>query len=174
MKTESAVTGWLAVWLTTIVVGVVVPTIIGILIGRTPNYLVRSADAGQFVSATTSVGGFFAPDVTSVQTTRGSISVQGQFSAERGQAMQVTERLKDGLQLCASGRPPVCASLSGPWAGLMQRASHPYYRFAPLATTIGAGGVTVWLALGVLTTLVIPVVMSDGIDPERPEDETSD
>lgn len=164
----------LFVWLAMVFGAVVVPAIIGILIGLTPNYPVRSADAGRFVSATTSVGGFFAPDVTTVQTTRGSISVDGHVSAERGQAMEIEDRLKDGLQLCVEGQSRICTKLASPWAGRMQQATHPYYPFAPLARAIGATDIATWIALGVLTTFVIGLVMFIEIDDERTEDRASE
>lgn len=167
MKPESTESLLVGVWLAIIAFGIVTPAVIGVLIGVTPDYLVRSADAGQFVSATTSAGGVLTPGVTSIQTTRGSISIVGQLSAERGQTLRVTDHLKDGLQLCVQGQPPACADLAGPWAGPMRPAPHRHYRFASLVTTIGARGVVAWILLGILAVFVSGVVVVIGADPER-------
>lgn len=160
MKSGSTETLLVGTWLAVIVFGILTPAVIGVLIGITPDYLVRSANAGQFVSATSSVGGFFTPGVTNIQTTRGSISVVGQLSAERGQPLQVTDYLKQGLQLCVQSQPLVCADLAGPWAGRMQPGPHRHYPFTPLVTAIGAQGVALWIMLGVLAVIASSAVVA--------------
>ena len=159
MKPESREILLVGIWLAVVAFGIVTPAVIGVLIGVTPNYLIRSGDAGQFVSATTSAGGFFTPGVTSIQTTRGSISVFGHLSAERGQPLQVTDQLKKGLQLCVQDQPPVCSDLAGPWAGHMQTAPYRHYRFTSLVTAIGANGVALWIMLGILAVFASSAVV---------------
>lgn len=152
----------IGIWFSIIVIGLIVPAIIGVLIAITPNPVVGNADAGQFVSATTSDGGFFTPGVTSVQTTRGSFAIIGPLSAERGQSLQVVDRLKDDLRLCLQEPKPVCAPMAGPWAGQMQPVQRTRHIFEPLVTAIGSTGVLAWLAAGllavVLSGLIIAVV----------------
>lgn len=174
MKPESTDTLLVGIWLAVVVFGIVTPAVIGVLIGVTPDYLVRSANAGQFVSATTSAGGFFTPGVTSIQTTRGSISVVGQLSAERGQPLQVTDHLKNGLQICVQGQPPVCADLAGPWAGHMRPAPHRHYRFTSLVTAIGTHGVALWIMLGILAVFASGAVVAVVAEPERYKDQPAD
>lgn len=169
MKQDSKEHVTFGIWISIAVLGLVVPAIIGVLIGITPNPVVRSADAGQFVSATSSAGGFFTPGVTSVQTTQGSFAIVGPLSAERGQPLQVIDRLKDGLQLCLSESAPVCAPMAGPWAGQMQPVRRAHYMFEPLVTTIGAEGVAAWLALGLLAVLISGIIIAVITDPTPPE-----
>lgn len=155
------------IWISIIVLGFVVPAIIGVLIGVTPNPVVRTANAGQFVSATSSAGGFFTPGVTSVQTTRGSFAIVGPLSAERGQSLQVIDRLKDSPQLCLQEQEPkpVCAQMAGPWAGQMQPVQYTRHMFEPLVTAIGSGGVSGWLALGLLAVLLSGIIVAVVIGP---------
>ncbi len=144
----------IGIWFSIIVIGLVVPAIIGVLIGITPNPVVGTADAGQFVPATTSDGGFFTPGVTSVQTTRGSFAIVGPLSAERGQSLQVVDRLKNDLRLCLQELKPVCAPMAGPWAGQMHAIQRPHHVFEPLVTAIGSMGVLAWLAAGLLAVVL--------------------
>lgn len=154
----------IGIWISIIVVGLVVPAIVGVLIAITPNPVVGTANAGQFVSAITSDGGFFTPGVTSVQTTRGSFAVVGPLSAERGQSLQVVDRLKDDLRLCLQAPKPVCAPMAGPWAGQMQSVQRTRHLFEPLVAAIGSMGVLAWLAVGLLAVffsgLIVAVVTS--------------
>lgn len=142
------------IFLGMVVIGLVLPAAIGVLIGLTPNVPVASADAGQFVSANASAGGFFTPGVTTVQTTKGSITVHGQLSVERGRPLLVEETLKDGLQLCVQGNPITCTGIAGKWAGKMEPIAHDRALFTPLVSHIGANGVAVWILFGFLAALI--------------------
>lgn len=159
-----------AILLGIVVIGLALPAAIGVLIGLTPNIPVASADAGQFVSANASAGGFFTLGITTVQTTKGSITVYGQLSVERGRPLLVRETLKDGLQLCVQGNPPTCAGIAGKWAGDMEAVAHTRHMFAPLATHIGADGVAIWILIGLLMTLVAGMLGVETSDPKEADD----
>lgn len=166
MKSKFATT----ILLSIVIIGLALPAAIGVLIGLTPNIPVASADAGQFVSANASAGGFFSLGVTTVQTTKGSITVYGQLSVERGRPLLVQETLKDGLRLCVQETPPTCAGIAGKWAGKMEPVGHTRHMFAPLATHIGADGVAIWIFWGILATVVAGLMGVKTSDPKEAGD----
>lgn len=149
MKASSAVMAWFVV----VLASVVAPVVILILMAMTPNTVIRAGAAGRFVSSTASAGGFMAPNITTVQTTTGSIAVYNAFSAPRNQALVVQETLKDGLQLCAQGKPDTCVDLMGGWAGDMQPVSHAHHVFAGLVTGIGFQVAAMWLLIGIILAI---------------------
>lgn len=157
-----------------VVLGLALPAAIGVLIGLTPNIPVASADAGQFVSANASAGGFFSLGVTTVQTTKGSITVYGQLSVERGRPLLVQETLKDGLRLCVQETPRTCAGIAGQWAGKMDPAAQSRPMFAPLVTHIGADGVAIWIFSGVLATLAAGLMGVKTSDPKEADDQDAE
>lgn len=171
MQLETKQVLWVVGWLTVIVIGLVVPAILGILIGVTPNTLVQRADAGQFVSATASAGGFFTPGLSTLQTTRGSFTIVGNLSANRGQPLQVIDRTKTGVQLCVVTTPRVCADLAGQWAGSMQPVPHVHHRFAPLVTQLGSSGVAIWIVWGVVATLLSGIAAAMATAPDARDDD---
>ena len=126
MKESVAVVGWLITFLA----GVIAPAVFLVLIGMTSYTLLRSGAAGRFVSINACAGGIFSPNLTTVQTTTGSIVISNTFSAPRNQPLVVRETLKDGLQLCAQGKPDTCAGLAGSWAGDMKPIPHARPRLA--------------------------------------------
>ena len=140
--------------------GIVFPALVLILIGATPRTILQATPVGQFVSSSASAGGFTTPGVTTVQTTRGSIIVMEQFSAEKGQPLVIVNELMNGLQLCPVGLPQGCADLMGPWAGELEPVPHAEHPFAALAAGIGAGPATGWLTIGVLISLFLWAVFS--------------
>jgi hypothetical protein len=149
LKESVAVVGWLITFLA----GVIAPAVILVLIGMTSNTLLRAGAAGRFVSANASAGGIFSPNLTTVQTTTGSIVISNTFSAPRNQPLVVRETLKDGLQLCAQGKPDTCAGLAGSWAGDMKPIPHARPRFAGLVRGIGSRGALLWLMMGIFLSI---------------------
>lgn len=156
MKQRSALTGWFIV----VLAGVVAPGVILILMAMTPNTPLRSGAAGRFVSSTASAGGFMAPNITTVQTTSGSIAVYNAFSAPRDEALVVQETLKSGLQLCAEGKPDTCVDVMGGWAGDMRPVSHTHHVFAGLVTGIGFKGAALWLLIGVFLSIGATAILA--------------
>lgn len=157
-----------------VVIGLALPIAIGVLIGLTPNTPIACADAGQFVSANASAGGFFTPGVTTVQTTKGSITVYGQLSVERGRSLLVQDTLKDGLQLCVQGHPDACTGIAGKWAGDMEPLAHVRAPFAPLVTHISANGVAVWIMFGLLAALMAGLLGVDTSESKEADSEVSE
>jgi|SRR5579875_11134 len=104
-------------------VGVAVPVALLVWQAAAKTAAVRASNAGTFVSATASTGGFFSSALTNVQTTSGSVVVRGTFSAPQGRALAVEELNKTGLHLCPVGDLQSCLPLAGPWA--WQLASTP-------------------------------------------------
>lgn len=160
MKEAFAAIGGLIV----ILAGVVAPVVILILMAMTPNTLIRTGAAGRFISSNASAGGFMAPNITTVQTTSGSIAVYKTFSAPRNETLIVRETLKDGLQLCAEDKPDACVGLAGHWAGDMQPVPHDHHIFAGLVTGIGSGPAWLWLMMGIFATIVATGLVAQLID----------
>lgn len=166
MKEGFAVTGWFIV----VLAGVVAPVVILILMAMTPNTVLRSGAAGRFVASNASAGGFMAPNISTVQTTTGSIAVYNMFSATRNEVLVVQRTLKDGLRLCAEGKPDTCVGLAGTWAGDMQPVPHVHHRFAGLVTGVGSGPAWLWLLMGIASSIVatgLAVQLTDTGEPKR-------
>lgn len=163
MTTASAATGWLVVF----AIGVVAPVAILILMALTPDTLLRTGAAGRFVSSTASAGGFMAPNISTVQTTTGSVAVYKTFSAPQNEMLVIRQSLKDGLQLCAEGKPDTCTELTGSWAGDMKLVPHAHHLFAGLVTDLGSRIVSLWLVVGMLATVGAAGVLAQLIDADQ-------
>lgn len=169
MQSETKISIAVASWLAVCVIGLIVPVILGILIGITPDHLIHRASAGQFVSANASAGGFATPGITTIQTTQGSFVVTGELSVNRGQALDVLQTLKHGPQLCVYGPTQTCADLSGKWAGPMQDVAYPHHWTNPLVTHLGAEGVSLWFVIGLFATFVWGIAMAIVTGPDKPD-----
>ena len=117
-----------------ILLGVVAPICLWTWQANAPSAAIRSADVGTFISADASQGGFFAPTLTNVHTTAGSITVLGTFSALTGRPLSVQDLNKSGVHLCVTGTPVSCVPLAGPWTGGLLPTSHAtkvfnFYRY---------------------------------------------
>lgn len=154
------------VWLVVFLGGVVAPVATMIVLAVTPNVLVSAGDAGRFISAAASAGGFTAPSVTTVQTTTGSIAVYNNFSAPRGQTLVVRRTLKEGAQLCVAKRPDTCARLAGAWGGDMHTIPHAHYRFAWLVRSVGDTAATLWLGMGIFAVIAVTAILAQCMDAE--------
>jgi hypothetical protein len=147
--------------LVTILLGIITPIVILVLIGNTPNTLLRQGSAGQFVSAESSAGSFLGAGIATVQATEGSIAVFNTFSAKRGQALVVQDTLKDGMSLCVVGRPDSCTSLAGTWTGDMQSVAHVHHPGDRLVTGIGNMFAALWLVIGIALSVVLGQVLNE-------------
>ncbi len=106
-------------FLLVLLLGIAAPVALLIWQSVTTTVAVRSGDAGTFVSATAAQGGFFTSALTNVQTTEGSVVVQGTFSAPRGRALVVEDLNTTGVHLCAVGDLDSCLPIAGHWAGML-------------------------------------------------------
>jgi hypothetical protein len=147
--------------LVTILLGIITPIVILVLIGNTPNTLLRQGAAGQFVSAQTSAGSFLGSGIATVQTTEGSIAVFNTFSAKRGQALVVQDTLKDGLSLCVVSKPNSCTGLAGSWTGDMKPVAHVNHLADTLVTGIGNMFAAAWLAVGIALSVALGQILND-------------
>jgi hypothetical protein len=137
----------------TILLGVVAPICLWTWQALAPGVAIRSADVGTFISAESSQGGFFAPTLTNVHTTAGSITVLGTFSALRGRPLSVQDLNKSGLHLCVTDATASCVRLAGPWTeGLLPTSNATkvfnFYRYGLTSENFGG-----WLAMGILVSL---------------------
>jgi len=133
--------------------GVVAPICLWTWQAHAPGAATQSADLGTFISADASQGGFFAPTLTNVHTTGGSVTVLGTFSALRGWPLSVEDLNKSGMHLCVTGVPASCAPLAGAWTGGLVPTSHAtkvfnFYRYGLTSDNFGG-----WLAIGSLLSL---------------------
>lgn len=161
--------GWLVVFL----VGVVAPVATMVILAVTPNALVSTGDAGRFISADASAGGFMVPSVTTVRTTTGSIAVFDTFSAPRGQPLVVQRTLKAGVQLCVDRRPDTCVPLTGAWGGDVHAVPHPHYRFAWLVQSIDGALATLWFGVGIFAVVGVTAIAAQCMDAEDGEVEAA-
>jgi len=133
-----------------ILLGVVAPICLWAWQARAPGAAIRSADVGTFISADSSQGGFFAPTLTNVHTTGGSITVLGTFSALRGRSLSVEDLNKSGLHLCVTDAPASCAPLAGGWVGGLVPTSHATKVFNFYKYGLTSENFVGWLAIGSL------------------------
>lgn len=157
----------IASWITLGIVGFILPAVIGILIGLTPNAVLRQADAGRFITAEAHSRSFLGGGLTTVRTTRGSITVQGPFSSEQGQPLVVRQNLKDPLSLCGAAAVDACVRLAGIWAGPLPRVPHRPLPFAFLVTAIGVDGVGLWFLFAVLAAMVLALITIGIFTPDE-------
>lgn len=107
------------VFLLVLLLGIAAPVALLVWQAVTTTVAVRSGNAGTFVSATAVQGGFFTSALTTVQTSEGSVTVRGTFSAPRGRVLAVEDLNKTGLHLCAVDDLGTCLPLAGHWAGTL-------------------------------------------------------
>jgi len=137
-----------------LLLGVAVPIALLIWQGVAATAPVRSGSAGTFVSGTASQGGFFAPTLTTVQTSAGSVIVQGTFSAPRGRDLVVEESNKTGLQLCAVGDQETCVPLIGTWAGPLSPTPVASHVFNFVEHGLGTDNLLRWLEGGLIAAFI--------------------
>ena len=142
------------VFLLVLVLGVAAPIALLIWESAATTAAVRSGSAGAFVSATASQGGFLSTPLTNVQTTLGSVVVQGTFSAPRGRALAVEELNKTGLHLCAVGDLETCLPLAGQWAGELTATPQAAGVFDFVGHGLSRGNLDRWLGAGLMVTFI--------------------
>lgn len=158
------------------IAGVALPVILGLLIWLTPDATQRTGDAGMFVSASTSAGGFLSPSVTSVQTSNGTIAVVGAFSGLHGQRLRIRDGVKSGLQLCVEGSATVCADLAGPWTGRLVSVPHRRSMTDWISLHIGDRALPLWFLIGFFATVAVIIALAriGGWDGREGELESSE
>ncbi|HEX7325862.1 MAG TPA: hypothetical protein VF292_10995 [Rhodanobacteraceae bacterium] len=141
-------------FLLVLLVGVAVPVALLIWQSVTTAVAVRTSDAGTFVSATASQGGYFSPTLTNVQTTTGSVVVEGTFSAPRGRTLAIEDLNKNGLHLCAIGDLDSCLPISGHWAGHLVPTPQAARVFNFVRYGLSTYNLQRWMAFGLIFAFV--------------------
>lgn len=146
--------------------GWLLPTIaMGLWLGLTSNVVVGEADAGAFLSAESRPGGFFAPSVMTVHTTRGTLAVADFISAQRGTPLVVIDSTRDGLQVCSDTNRTLCSDLTGLYAGELEPVRH-----APVWLTFERRqwleiALIYWAVLGLGVFVLALMICADDSDP---------
>lgn len=150
--------GWLLLIVAVVLFGIVTPTALLIWQAFTPLAAVQRSELGTFVSATANPGGVFSPTYTSIQTTVGTVTVEGAISAARGQKLSIETLNKIGMQLCVDDDLRTCMPLVSPWLGTLeptpQAASITDFQRVGLSTDNLKG----WLELGVMLCIMVFIV----------------
>jgi len=141
-------------FLLVLVLGVAAPIALLIWQSAATTAAVRGGSAGAFVSATASQGGFLSTPLTNVQTTLGSVVVQGAFSAPRGRALAVEELNKTGLHLCAVGDLETCLPLAGQWAGELTATPQAAGAFDFVGHGLSRDNLDRWLGAGLMVAFI--------------------
>lgn len=141
-------------FLLVLLIGVAAPVALLVWQAATMTVAVRSGNAGTFISATTVQGGFFTSALTTVQTSEGSVTVRGTFSAPRGRALAVEDLNKTGLHLCAVGDLDTCLPLAGRWAGTLTATPEATKTFDFEHHGLSNDNLGRWLMAGVIFTFI--------------------
>lgn len=151
-----------------ILLGVIAPICLWIWQAHAPSAALRSMDVGTFISADSSQGGFFAPTLTNVHTTGGSITVIGTFSALRGRPLSVQDHNKSGVQLCVTDAPASCAPLAGAWTGGLEPTSQAARVFDFYKYGLTSENFVGWLTIGCVLSFAAFVLFGVAFgDPEQ-------
>lgn len=141
-------------FLLVLLVGIAAPVALLVWQAAATTVAVRSGDAGTFVSATAVQGEFLAPALTTVQTSEGSVTVRGMFSAPRGRALAVEDLNKTGLHLCAVGDLESCLPLAGHWAGTLTATPEAARAFDFEHHGLSTDNLQRWLMAGLILTFI--------------------
>lgn len=129
--------------------GVLMPIALLIWRGVTPDVVSRQADGGHFVAADATPGGFFAPTLTTVQTSTSSVTVAGPFSAPRGSHLVIRYMNQTGLHLCVAESRGSCVPLAGEWSGELQPTPATTHAFDFYACGLTSRALVGWLVIGI-------------------------
>lgn len=142
------------VFLLVLLLGIVAPVALLVWQAASTTAAVRSGNAGTFVSATSVQGGILTSTLTTVQTSKGSVTVRGTFSAPRGRALAVEDLNKTGLHLCAVGDLYTCLPLAGRWAGILTATPEAARAFDFEHHGLSNDNLQRWLMAGLILTFI--------------------
>lgn len=128
-----------------------------------PNVVLASADVGRFVSASKGNGD------TNVETTKGTVAIDGALSALRGSELVVQTSSKTGTELCVKGNRQSCVALASPWPGPMQPVPGTERATNFFAHGISSRFLTLWKMLGFLLMLGTLMAASVEVVENNPE-----
>jgi len=157
-----------------LVLGLAAPIILLVWQAASPTATIRRGAAGTFVSATSSQGGFTAPALTTVETTLGSFTVAGTFSAPRGRALSVERTNKSGLMLCVAGVPATCTDFLGAWPDSIPATPEAGHVFDFQSSVFNHETLLSWLFLGIVATFIAMIIAAVAAAPREQEGDSSD
>jgi len=128
-----------------------------------PNVVLSKADIGQFLAASKGNGS------TNIQTTKGTVAIDGTLSALRGSELVIQTSTKTGTELCVAGNRQSCVALSSPWSGPMQPIPGTRHATNFFAHGISSRSLTLWRMLGFLLTLGTLMAASVEVVENNPE-----
>lgn len=143
--------------------GFLVPWSIWLWFHFSPNVVLSKADIGQFVSASKGNG------ATNVETTKGTVAIDGTLSALHGSELVVQTSTKTGTELCVAGSRHSCVALSSPWSGPMQPVPGTEHATNFFAHGISSRNLTLWKMVGFLLTLGSLMAASHEMVENHPE-----
>lgn len=143
--------------------GVVVPWAITWWFQSTPNTVLATADVGQFVVTSKGNG------ATNVQTTKGTVAIDGTLSALRGSELVVRRSTKRGTELCVADAQQSCVALAGPWSGRLRAVPGSEHAVDFYAHGISAYTLRVWHVLGFLMAFCSFIAAGAEINQNHPE-----
>lgn len=143
--------------------GFLVPWGIWLWFHFSPNVVLSKADIGQFVSASKGNG------ATNVETTKGTVAIDGTLSALRGSELVVQTSTKSGTELCVSGDRESCVALASSWSGPMQPVPGTEHATNFFAHGISSRTLTLWKMMGFLLTLGTLMAASYEMVENHPE-----
>ena len=135
---------------------------------------IQRGEAGTFVSATSSQGGFTTPASTTVETTLGSFTVAGTFSAPHGRALTVERTNKSGLQLCVAGVPATCTDFLGAWPDPIPATPEAGHVFDFQGSALNYETLLMWLFFGIVVSFITMIVAAFATAPREQEGDSSD
>ena len=157
-----------------LLIGFFTPIILLVWEAASPTATILRGEAGTFISATSSQGGFMAPALTTVETTLGSFTVTGTFSAPRGRALTIERTNKSGLKLCVAGVPATCTDFLGPWPDSIPATPEAGDVFDFQSSIFNHETLLSWLFLGIVATFITMIIAAFAATPrEQKEDDAS-
>lgn len=152
-----------------LVFGLAAPIVLLVWQAASPTATIRRVAIGTFVSAASSQGGFTAPALTTVETTLGSFTVAGTFSAPHGRALTVERTNKSGLQLCVAGVPATCKDFLGAWPDPIPATPAAEHVFDFQDSALNHQTLLAWLLLGIVVSLVTMIIAACATAPREEE-----
>ncbi len=143
--------------------GVLVPWSIWLWFHFSPDVVLSKADVGQFVSASKGNG------ATNVETTMGTVAIDGTLSALRGSELVVQTSTKTGTELCVAGNRQSCVALASAWSGPMEPVPGAEHAINFFPHGISSCNLTLWRMMGFLLTLGTLMAASYEMVENHPE-----
>jgi len=162
------------VFVAALVLGLAVPIILLLWQAASPTATVRRGNAGAFISASSSPGGFIAPTLTTVDTTIGSFVVAGAFSAPRGRDLTIERTNKSGLQLCVAGVPATCTDFLGTWPDPIPATPEAGHVFDFQRSVLNHETLLKWLFFGIVVSFIAMIIAARATAPREQEDDLAD